>query len=117
MKMIMSGRSLAPWLVGVGLLVVGGPQSITYAQSGEPLITRQDVLSITVAGQPDLSRKFNVDADGRFVFPLIGRVDAAGFRSAMSRTRLEAPAGGRFSPKPSDFCHARLNGRKVPQST
>jgi polysaccharide export outer membrane protein len=38
----------------------------------------QDVLTITVYDQPDMSGKFKVEADGTFTFPLIGRVTASG---------------------------------------
>ena len=45
---------------------------------GNYVIGSQDVLSITVWDQPDLSGKFTVEADGSFSFPLIGRVLAGG---------------------------------------
>ena len=38
----------------------------------------QDVLEVTVFGESDVSGKFQVEADGTFNFPLIGRVRAAG---------------------------------------
>jgi polysaccharide export outer membrane protein len=38
----------------------------------------QDVLTIAVYDQADLSGKFTVDADGSLTFPLIGRVSAGG---------------------------------------
>jgi polysaccharide export outer membrane protein len=41
-------------------------------------IGAQDVLTITVYNQEDLSGKFTVDADGTLTFPLIGRVKAGG---------------------------------------
>jgi polysaccharide export outer membrane protein len=41
-------------------------------------IGAQDVLTITVYNQDDLSGKFTVDADGTLTFPLIGRVKAGG---------------------------------------
>jgi polysaccharide export outer membrane protein len=41
-------------------------------------IGAQDVLTITVYDQADLSGKFTVDADGTLTFPLIGRVKAGG---------------------------------------
>jgi polysaccharide biosynthesis/export protein len=48
------------------------PQAQTYA------IGPQDVLTINVWGQPDLSGKFTVEADGTFSFPLLGRVKVGG---------------------------------------
>lgn len=38
----------------------------------------QDVLSVTVFGEADLSGKYTVEQDGTFTFPLIGRVKAGG---------------------------------------
>lgn len=42
------------------------------------VIGPQDVISITVWEQADLTGKFAVEADGTFTFPLIGRVKAGG---------------------------------------
>jgi polysaccharide export outer membrane protein len=41
-------------------------------------IGAQDVLNITVFGEPDLSGKYTVEQDGTFTFPLVGRVKAGG---------------------------------------
>jgi polysaccharide export outer membrane protein len=41
-------------------------------------VGKQDVLTISVYDQPDMSGKFKVEADGTFTFPLIGRVAASG---------------------------------------
>jgi polysaccharide export outer membrane protein len=38
----------------------------------------QDVLTVTVFGEAELSGKFPIEADGGFNFPLIGRVSAGG---------------------------------------
>jgi polysaccharide export outer membrane protein len=38
----------------------------------------QDVLTITVFGEPDLSGRFTVEQDGTFTFPLLGRIKAGG---------------------------------------
>ncbi len=48
------------------------------AQSTDYVVGSQDVLTITLWDQPDLSGKFGVDSDGTFSFPLIGRVKAGG---------------------------------------
>src|SRR2546425_1391059 len=52
--------------------VATGQQAIDY------VVGPQDVLTITVWDQADLSGKFAVEADGTFTFPLIGRVKAGG---------------------------------------
>ena len=38
----------------------------------------QDVINVTVLGEEDLSRKYTIEQDGTFTFPLIGRVTAKG---------------------------------------
>ena len=38
----------------------------------------QDILTITVFGEPDLSNKFTVEQDGTFTFPLVRRIQAGG---------------------------------------
>lgn len=48
------------------------------AQSTDYVVGPQDILTITIWDQPDLSGKFGVDGDGTFSFPLIGRVKAGG---------------------------------------
>lgn len=52
--------------------VVLGAQVTNY------IVGPQDVLSITLFDQQDLSGKYTVEADGTFTFPLIGRVKAGG---------------------------------------
>lgn len=42
------------------------------------LLGSQDVVNITVFGEPDLSRKYTIEQDGTFTFPYIGRVKAKG---------------------------------------
>lgn len=53
------------------------------------VIGAQDVLTITVWDQPDLSGRFTVDADGSFTFPLIGRVKAGGLSLMTLETELK----------------------------
>ena len=42
------------------------------------VVGTNDVLTITVYNQPQLSGKFVVEADGTFAYPLLGRVAAGG---------------------------------------
>jgi polysaccharide export outer membrane protein len=48
------------------------------AQTNDYVIGPQDILTITIWDQSDLSGKFNVEADGTFTFPLIGRIKGGG---------------------------------------
>jgi polysaccharide biosynthesis/export protein len=56
-------------------LVAGRP---ALAQQPDYIVGSQDILTITVYDQPDMSGKFKVEADGMFSFPLVGRIKAAG---------------------------------------
>ena len=62
----------------VGCLVLLLTVSRAAAQPSSYAVGAQDVITISVFSQPDLSGKFSVDADGVFTFPLIGRVKAGG---------------------------------------
>jgi polysaccharide export outer membrane protein len=57
------------------ILSVASP---SRAQEADYVVGSQDVLTITVYDQADLSGKFKVEADGMFTFPLVGRIKAAG---------------------------------------
>jgi polysaccharide biosynthesis/export protein len=59
-------------IFGVLLLSVGVSAQTDYT------IGVQDVITITVYDQADLTGKFTVDADGSLTFPLVGRIKAAG---------------------------------------
>jgi polysaccharide export outer membrane protein len=56
----------------------------------------QDVVNITVLGEDDLSRKYTIEQDGTFTFPLIGRVTARGMtlRSLEQELRNKLITGG-----------------------
>jgi polysaccharide export outer membrane protein len=73
------------------------------AQVPEYLIGRQDTLTITVFGQPDISGKFTVEADGCLTFPMIGRVEAAGMtpRSVEAAIAARLGAGYLLAPQVS----------------
>jgi len=63
------------------------------AWSQEYRIGPGDVLTITVWGQPDLSRDYTVDLDGFTPFPLINRVKAGGLTTRELAANLVAILG------------------------
>jgi polysaccharide export outer membrane protein len=65
-------KNLFPIVLGVSLL--GAAQ----APRTEYRIGAQDVLTVTVFNEADLTGRFTVESDGTFTFPLVGRVTAAG---------------------------------------
>ena len=49
----------------------------------------QDVVTVALLGEPDLSRTVAVDADGTFDYPYAGRVKAAGLTLRAIKTQIE----------------------------
>jgi polysaccharide export outer membrane protein len=60
------------------LLSIQVPKPAATSQQADYVVGPQDVLTITVWDQNDLSGKFTVETDGSFTFPLIGRIQAGG---------------------------------------
>lgn len=59
------------------------------------VIGPRDVVIVTIYGQPDLTdRTFTVDADGKFSYPMIGRIQAAG----LTVMQLEEALRKKLSP-------------------
>ncbi|MFB3855238.1 MAG: polysaccharide biosynthesis/export family protein [Vicinamibacterales bacterium] len=60
----------------------------------------QDVISVTVFNESELSGKFTVEADGSFTFPLLGRVTAAGLTPRGLENQLQERLGKEFLRNP-----------------
>jgi polysaccharide export outer membrane protein len=77
--------------IGLCAVLISGATTAS-AGANDYVVGPQDVLTITVWDQADLSGKFSVEADGTFTFPLIGRLQAGGLGlreiEAELRTRL-----------------------------
>lgn len=58
----------------------------------------QDIINVTVLGEEDLSRKYTIEQDGTFTFPLIGRVTARGLtlRALEDQLRKKLVDGGYY---------------------
>lgn len=94
---------IAVWAAVLHVLTTtsAAAQSQTVGQQpteyNEYIVGAGDVLAITVWNQMDLSGKFTIDADGDFVFPLIGRVTAGGMTlRAIEAELLKRLADGYF---------------------
>ena len=70
----------------LSLPVACGPP-VALAGSNRLFVGPQDVLTVTVFGEAELSGKYTVEQDGTFTFPLIGRVKAGGHHAARARSR------------------------------
>lgn len=65
-------------MFGCGLLPFAATAPVVLHAQTDYRIGAQDVLTIAVFGEADLSGRFTVEQDGTFTFPLIGRVKAGG---------------------------------------
>ena len=89
------------------------------AASSDYQVGPEDVLSITVYGEPQLSGKFRVDGDGSFPYQYLGRVKAEGLTTAAIGEALRKALGDGYlkNPqvsvevdqvsKPERICHRR----------
>lgn len=64
----------APWGLAVGVALSA---SLLAQQSGI-IIAPRDEIAVSIYNQPTFSGKFYVDADGTFLYPPIGRLQATG---------------------------------------
>jgi polysaccharide export outer membrane protein len=63
-------------------------------------ISKQDVLNVIVIDQPQLSKKYTVDADGGIQFPLLGRVTVAGKTLRSVESELKRMLGTDYIKNP-----------------
>jgi polysaccharide biosynthesis/export protein len=70
------------------------------AAPADYVIGPQDVLSITVFDQADLSGKYPVELDGSFTFPLVGRISAGGLSVRQFETMLRAKLADGYFKNP-----------------
>ena len=60
----------------------------------------QDVVIVTVFNEPELSRKYTIEQDGTFTFPLIGRIKARGLTLRELEVELKKKLSGDFFKDP-----------------
>lgn len=70
------------------LLIAGLAGTVAAGQAPDYVIGPNDILRITIWDHSDLSGPYNVEADGTFTFPLIGRIKAGGLTSRAVETQL-----------------------------
>ena len=68
------------------------PGTVSSQQHAAYVVGAQDVLTVTVFSEPQLSGRFRVENDGQFSYPFLGRVQASGRTladiAALVKTRL-----------------------------
>jgi polysaccharide export outer membrane protein len=119
----MKAEALTPFVgVLIALLLfapIGAQEPGIAAGSTQPgqddyTVSRQDVLSITVIDQPELSAKYTVDIDGALRFPLVGRVPAAGKTLRQIETDLKRTLADGFFKNPQVAVSLdQFKGRRV----
>lgn len=82
---------LAPLLAAVVWLAVPGGGGA--AQGDDYALRPEDTVVVTVADQPDLSNKYTVDQAGNVLFPLVGKLPAAGLTASALTEELTRRLG------------------------
>jgi polysaccharide biosynthesis/export protein len=85
-----------PTAVPVGLV---GPKAVA-STDGPYLLDTGDRLRVFVYGQPNLSRLYSVDHDGRITVPLIGAVKARGQTTTALESSIRSRLGSQFVKDP-----------------
>lgn len=78
-----------------GTFAIAGPAAQTNYVLGP-----QDVVNITVLGEAELSRKYTIEQDGTFTFPLIGRVTARGMTLRALETEIKTKLAAGYLKNP-----------------
>jgi polysaccharide biosynthesis/export protein len=86
-----------PHLVPAGF--AGGPQAVADTD-GPYLLDTGDRLRVFVYGQPNLSRSYTVDHDGKITVPLIGNVSARGLTTNDVEAGIRNQLGAEFVRDP-----------------
>jgi polysaccharide export outer membrane protein len=68
-------RLLALFLLPIALQTEAQPPA---SKNPNYVVGPQDVLTVTVFNEPQLSGRFRVENDGQFTYPFLGRISAAG---------------------------------------
>ena len=78
---------------------LSGPRAVA-STDGPYLLDTGDRLRVFVYGQPNLSRLYGVDHDGRITVPLIGAVNARGQTTAALEGTIRSRLGAQFVKDP-----------------
>src|SRR6266550_6854273 len=71
-------KNIVRTVVMIGALVWAASAQAQPRPQTDYSVGPQDVLTIQIFGEPELSGKYTVEQDGTFTFPQIGRIKAAG---------------------------------------
>ena len=85
--------------LSIAMAVCALAASLVSAQTSY-VLGQQDVVTITVVGEEALSRKYTIEQDGTFTFPLIGRVMAKGLTMRQLEEELKKRLGAEYIKNP-----------------
>lgn len=89
-------------------------QQLAAGSADDYTISRQDVLGVIVIDQPQLTKKYTVDADGTVLFPLVGKVPLAGKSLREAEYELKVRLADGFLRNPQVAISLdQFKGRKV----
>ncbi len=74
--------------------------AVVVSAQTDYVVGRQDVLTITVFGEPELSGRYTVDQDGTFTYPQLGRVKAGGVTLRALEQELKKQLGDGYLKNP-----------------
>jgi len=76
----------------LALTLLLGAQSPQQREESKYIVGAQDILTVTVFNEPQLSGQFRVESDGQFNYPFLGRLKASGLAvreiAALLKTKL-----------------------------
>lgn len=93
-------RSLVVLIAIIAASLSGAVQVSAQSAAVDYVIGPQDVVAIVVFDEAELSGKYAVEIDGSFVFPYIGRVNAAGLTIRGLETEITNRLSKGFFKKP-----------------
>jgi polysaccharide export outer membrane protein len=93
-------RLEAATLLFVALCTLAAARADALGQEADYTVGPQDVLTITVWNQADLSGKFTVGADGSLSYPLLGSLTVAGLQPRAIEALLRARLGDGYLKNP-----------------
>ena len=87
------------WSTTMVIPVIAGPRAVAEAD-GPYLLDTGDKLRVFVYGQPNLSRIYTVDHDGKISVPLIGHVRARGRTTGALEGAIRSSLGAQYVKDP-----------------
>ena len=99
------------FILGLLSLAFQAPPSPAAPKTANYVVGPQDVLTVTVFNEPQLSGRFRVENDGAFDYPFLGRIQAGGSAVAEIAALIRSKLAG-LRAQSGDRGRRVLSGRK-----